>query len=86
MRRKLAHNQTDAQRFLARFENAFTTRPDGTTWPKADRTWRHADQYFRGLLRPGNRTSITRLAKPMNAKQEPLERFVRESPWEADAV
>lgn len=86
MRWELAHNQTAARSFLRRVENAFTTRPDGTTWPKVDRTWRHADQYFRGLLRPGKRKSITGLAKRMDAKQERLERFVKESPWEADAV
>lgn len=46
----------------------------------------HADQYFRGLLRPGRHKTITGLATRMNAHQERLERFVRESPWVYAAV
>jgi SRSO17 transposase len=86
MRDVRAHNQTAARRFLRRFKEAFTTRSDGSTWPKFDRTWKHADQYFRGLLRPGRRKSITGLATRMNADNERLERFVRESPWSPEAV
>ena len=45
-------------------------------------TWKHADQYFRALLRPGRRKSITGLAKRVNADHARLERFVREGAWE----
>lgn len=86
MRSIRAHNQLPARRFLQRFKAAFTTRADCSTWPNVDRTWKHADQYFRGLLRPGRHKTITGLATRMNAHQECLERFVRESPWESEAV
>ena len=86
MRAVLAHNQLAARRFIQQFKAAFTTRSDGSSWPKFDRTWRHAEQYFRGLLRPGRRKTITGLATRMNADQERLERFVRESPWEHEQV
>lgn len=73
-------------RFLGRFKSAFTKRPDGSSWPKWERTWMHAGQYFRALLRPGRRKSITGLSCRVNADSERLERFVRESPWEHDEV
>lgn len=44
MRSIRAHNQLAARRFIQQFKAAFTTRSDGSTWPKFDRTWRHADQ------------------------------------------
>lgn len=75
-----------ARQFIEQFEAAFTTRPDGSTWPKWERTWRHADQYFRALIRPGSGKSIAGLATRMNANQERLERFVRESPWKHTEV
>jgi len=86
MHSQLAHNQVAARQFIDQFEAAFTTRPDGSTWPKWERTWRHADQYFRALLRPGSGKSIAGLATRTNAGQERLERFVRESPWEHTEV
>jgi len=82
----LAHNNVPARRFLTTFKSAFTTRSDGSTWPNWERTWIHADQYFRALLRPGKRKSITGLASRVGADQERLERFVRESAWEPAAV
>jgi hypothetical protein len=82
----LAHNQLEAHRFLQGYESAFTSRSDGSTWPKWERTWSHARRYFRGLLHPGSRKSITGLAKRMNSDQEQLKRFVRESPWEHQRV
>lgn len=86
MRDILAHNQVPARRFIEQFKTAFTTRLDGSTWPKWNRTWKHADQYFRSLVRPGRRKSVTGLAKRVNTDQERLERFVRESPWEHTEV
>ena len=80
------YNPLAGRRFLARFKDAFTRRPNGTSWPKRERTWKHAGQYFRALLRPGRRKSITGLACRVNAESERLERFVRESPWEHDEV
>ena len=86
MRELIAHNQLNARRFLQEYQSAFTTRSDGSSWPKWERTWANATQYFRGLLRPGRRKSITGLAKRMATDQEQLERFVRESPWEHENV
>lgn len=80
------HNPLAGRRFLERFKDAFTTRSNGSTWPKWERTWKHAGQYFRALLRPGRRKSITGLSCRVNADSERLERFVRESPWEHDQV
>jgi len=86
MRSLLTGNQVEAQRFFRQFESSFTTRQDGSTWPKWQRTSQHASEYFRGLLRPERRKSITGLAKRMNTDQEQLERFVRESPYEYQQV
>ncbi|MFB6228439.1 MAG: transposase, partial [Halobacteriales archaeon] len=61
--------------------SAFTTRSDGSSWPKFERTWHNAARYFRGLLRPGSPNTVTDIAEKMHADQERLERFVRESPW-----
>lgn len=86
MRAELAHTQVDAKQFLTRFQAAFTTRWDGSTWPKWERTWRNADRYIRGLFRPGTDNTVTDIANKMHRDHEPLERFVRESPWEHAAV
>jgi len=86
MRSTLAHNQLAAKQFIERFETAFTTRSDGSTWPKFQRTWKHANQYFRALVRPGSGKSIAELATRVGADQERLERFVRESPWQPENV
>ncbi|MHC3437440.1 transposase [Natrialbaceae archaeon A-gly3] len=61
-------------------------RSDRFTWPNWERTWVHANQYFRALLRPGRRKSIIGLASRVGAQQERLERFIRESAWESSAV
>lgn len=86
MRSLLAHNQLEAHRFLQAYESAFTSRSDGSTWPKWERTWSHARRYFWGATGPGSSKSITGLAKRMNSSQETLERFVRESPLEHQRV
>lgn len=86
MRAELAHTQVEAKRFLTRFQAAFTTRWDGSSWPKWERTWRNADRYIRGLFRPGTDNTVTDIANKMDMDQERLERFVRESPWEHAAV
>jgi len=73
-------SQAEGLQFLTNYRSAFTTRPDGSSWPKFERTWHNAARYFRGLLRPGSNT-VTDIAEKMYADQERLERFVRESPW-----
>ena len=78
--------QAEGLRFLSNYRNSFTTRADGSTWAKYDRTWHNAARYFRGLLRPGRPNTVTDIAEKMQADQERLERFVRESPWEHETV
>ena len=78
--------QTEGLQFLSHYRNAFTTRADGSTWAKYDRTWQNATRYFRGLLRPGSPNTVTDIADKMQGDQERLERFVRESPWEHENV
>jgi SRSO17 transposase len=82
----LAHPLVEGSQFFNDYQTAFTTRSDGSTWPKWERTWLHASRYFRGLLRPGSRKSITCLAIKTDDHQEQLERFIRDSPWEDDQV
>jgi hypothetical protein len=74
-------SQAEGLQFLTTYRSAFTTRPDGSSWPKFERTWHNAARYFRGLLRPGSPNTVTDIAEKMHADQERLERFVRESPW-----
>ncbi len=78
--------QAEGLHFLSDYQPAFTTRTDGSAWPKCDRTWLNAGRYFRGLLRPGSPNTITDIAEKMHVDQERLERFVRESPWEHENV
>ena len=77
--------QAEGLQFLSNYCSAFTTRLDGSSWPKYDRTWQNAARYFRGLLRPGSPTA-TDIADKMQVDQERLERFVRESPWNHENV
>jgi len=83
--RELAHTQVEAQQFLQEYQTAFTTRRDGSTWPKWERTWAHASHYFRGLIRPGSST-VTDIAAQLQTDQEQLERFIRESAWNHTTV
>ena len=77
--------QAEGLQFLREYRSAFTTRGDGSKWPKYGQTWLNATRYFRGLLRPGSYTT-TDIAEKMHTDQERLERFVRESPWEHENV
>lgn len=86
MTNKATRSQAEGLQFLSGYRSAFTTRADGSTWPKNERTWLNAGRYFRGLLRPGSPNTITDIAKKMHTDQERLERFVRESPWEHEHV
>jgi len=86
MTNNVTRSQTEELQFLSSYRSAFTTRVDGSTWPKNERTWLNAGRYFRGLLRPGSPNIITDIAEKMHTDQERLERFVRESPWEHERV
>ncbi len=82
----LAHPLVEGSQFFKRYQSAFTTRSDNSTWPKWERTWLHASRYFRGLLRPGSRKTALQLAASTDDQQEQLERFIRDSPWEHEQV
>jgi len=84
--RDMPCNQVEVRQFLSKYQSAFTRRADGSSWPKWERTWRHATEYFQGLLRPGKSKSVADIADQTGADQEQLERFVRESPWEHQNV
>ena len=86
MTNNVTRSQAEGLQFLSDYRSAFTTRADGSTWPKNERTWLNAGRYFRGLLRPGSTNTITDIAETMHTDQERLERFVRESPWEHESV
>jgi SRSO17 transposase len=84
--KEFAHNQTESLQFLTDYQSIFTTRSDGSSWPNWQKTWLHATQYFRGLVRTGTNKSVAGIASMINIKQEKLERFVRESAWEYENV
>jgi len=42
--------------------------------------------YLRGLLGPGNGKSMHGIVKRVRLEDDPIEHFVRESPWEYAAV
>jgi SRSO17 transposase len=86
MTNDVTRSQAEGLQFLGGYRSAFTTRADGSTWPKNERTWLNAGRYFRGLLRPGSPNTITDIAEKMHTDQERLERFVRESPWAHENV
>ena len=78
--------QAEGLQFLSDYQTAFTTRADGSSWSKHERTWLNVGRYFRGLLRPGSSNTVTDIAEKMHIDQERLERFVRESPWAHENV
>jgi SRSO17 transposase len=78
--------QAEGLQFLSDYQTAFTTRADGSSWPKHERTWLNGGRYFRGLLRPGSSNTVTDIAEKMHIDQERLERFVRKSPWAHENV
>ena len=84
--RELARKQTEAVRFVKQIESLFSTRTNGLSWPNHDVTELNGKSYVRALLRPSCGNTCTDIASSMNLDQESLERFVRESPWEYDAV
>ena len=86
IQRRIGHKELDKHRFLARFKDVFTTREDGKSWPRWRDTWRVADAYYRGLFRPGKRKNMYGIAVRMGLNDDQVERFVRESPWDHEAL
>jgi len=73
-------------RFLATFKDVLTTRKDGKSWPRRLDTWKVADAYYRGLFRPGKRKNMYGISVRMKLNDDQVERFVRESPWDYEAL
>ncbi len=80
------HKELDKHRFLARFMDVFTTREDCRGWPRWRSIWRVADAYYRGLFRLGNEKYVDGIAVRIGLNNEQLESFVRENPWEYEAL
>lgn len=74
------------QGFIGPFRRVFTTRADGSSWPRAANTWRAARCYLDGLLRPGKNKTMRGLAKRMSIDEDRLRRFIADSPWEHEAL
>ncbi len=66
--------------------DAFITRPDGRSWPRAANTWRVAPAYVEALIRPGSHKTLRGIGKRLNINEHRVRRFISESPWEHDAV
>lgn len=81
----LAYNQADAIQLLQPFKSVFVTTLSGLSYPKADRTWRHAINYVRSLIRLGDKM-VTDINKYVNTNHKSLERFIRESLWEHEQI
>lgn len=84
--RKLSRTNVERHLFLRDFEEDLTRRADGSTWARHKDTYRTAAHYLEGLLTPGPRKSMRNLAKRAAIDKDRVERFIRESPWEHEAV
>lgn len=82
----LAHKRLVARRFFGRQKDVFIKRGDGTSWPRWQNTLRSGRAYYEGLLRPGRRKNMESISARMNIDNDRLERFIRESPWEYEAL
>ena len=74
------------RRFMKPLRDAFTTRPDGSTWSRAANTWCAALAYLEGLTRPGEHKTLRGIGKRMNLHEDAIRRFISQSPWEHEAV
>jgi len=86
LERKLCRSNVERHLFLRQFEGDLTRRPDGSSWARRDDTYRTAAHYLEGLLTPGPRKSMRNLAKRADIDKDRVERFIRDSPWEPEAV
>lgn len=86
LERKLSRSNVERHLFLREFEDDLTHRPDGSQWARHRDTYRTAAHYLEGLLTPGRRKSMRNLAKRAAIDKDRVERFIRENPWEHEAV
>jgi SRSO17 transposase len=76
----------NAHRFLYDYRDLFTRDGAGKSWPRWKDTWKAANAYFEGTLRPGRRKNMQCISHRMMLDEDRIERFVRESPWEYEDV
>ena len=86
LERKLERANVERQLFIQQYQADLTRRKDGSGWARNASTYRVASHYLEGLLTSGPRKSMRNLAKRVNLDRDQVERFIRESPWEPDAV
>ena len=80
------HARLAAYRFVTPYRKIFVQNGEGKSWPRWRDTWRAGLAYFHGLLRPGRRKNLHGIAVSMGISEDRMERFVRESPWEYEAL
>lgn len=83
---QLSRTNVERQLFLQQYQEELTHRPDGSGWSRSADTYRVASHYLEAVLTPGPRKSMRNIAKRVDIDQDRVERFIRESPWEPDAV
>ncbi|EQD45084.1 hypothetical protein B1A_14969, partial [mine drainage metagenome] len=66
MRLALSHRRAEARYFLKGYQNIFTTRSDGKSWPRWKDTWMMVAAYNQALLTPGRKKSMQRIAMRVN--------------------
>ena len=83
---RLKHGRPEMRRHVLRYRGPLTSRPDGTSWPRHRDTFRNAAGVADGLLLPGKRKNADGLAARVGRGPDAVERFLRESPRDPDAV
>jgi hypothetical protein len=83
---RVGRHRLEQHRFLAPLRALFTTRGDGSSWPRWRETWRVAHAYIAGLLGSARSQNVHIMAKAVGVPEDRLQRFVRGSPWDYDAL
>lgn len=69
------------RRFISPVRDVFTSRPDGSSWSKADHTLAVVPRYVEGLVSPGKGKHMRGLAKRVELPEDRVHRFISQSPW-----
>lgn len=82
------YTRLEPKRFLAAYHDDLRRRPDGRSWPRWRNTLKAAHHYAEALLSlaEGTRKNVQRLAGSVDAPDDALEQFLRESPWDYEAL
>ncbi len=82
----LVHRSAEAVYFMKEYQNVFTTKSDGKSWPRWKETWLAASKYNLALLAPAKKKNMQRIAGRMDVPEDRVEQFIRESPWEYEQL